>query len=173
MRNKQIITEQREEFTNPLPQKVEYDLEEHFIYGKQKGWKKVFEWIITILAWTLLLSYVLYLIYGSFAIKYNWYLPEFIIYTREMVLEIQHYFYILYIAMLIFIILFIFWKNYNKQKYGKLHRRQFRPAVTNKELAEIFETDEEFVKEMQTKRHIVLETNIVPKDLGIGYKDKK
>lgn len=109
------MNEQLDSFTNPLPQKADYDLREHFIYGNQKGWKKVIEWILTIGAWLIIISYVGYLIYGSLAIKHGWYLPEFTIYNREMVLEIQKYFYILFIAILILCVLLIFWKNYNKK----------------------------------------------------------
>lgn len=160
--------EQRDSFTNPLPQKAEYDLGEHLIYGNQKGWKKVIEWILTIMAWAILLSYVFYLIYGSLAIKYGWYLPEFTIYTREMVLEIQKYFFVLFIALLIITVLLIFWKNYNLRRFGKLHRRKFRPPVEDEELATMFELDPELVDQFQNQRVIVLEHNIVPEDLGMG-----
>ena len=113
------MNENREDFTNPLPQKAEYDIQEHLIYGKQKTWKKVVEWIITILAWGVLLSYIIYLVYGALAIRNNWYLPEFYVYTRDMVLTIEHYFRILFIAALIFVMLFIFWKNYCMRRcYG-------------------------------------------------------
>ena len=37
------MNENREDFTNPLPQKAEYDMQEHLIYGKQKTWKKVID----------------------------------------------------------------------------------------------------------------------------------
>lgn len=167
------MNEQLDSFTNPLPQKVDYDLREHFIYGNQKGWKKVIEWILTIGAWLIILSYVGYLIYGSLAIKYGWYLPEFTIYNREMVLEIQKYFYILFIAILILCVLLIFWKNYNKKRFGNLHRRKFRPPVTNGELAKMFEVDMDMVEKMQNDRVIVLETNIVPENLGMGRDDEE
>ncbi len=126
-------------FTNPLPQKVDYDLEEHLIYGKQKGW----------------------------------YLPEFTVYNREMIMEIRKYFYILFIAALIIAVLLIFWKNYNYRKFGKLHRRKFRPPVDDKELSDMFEIDIAMVNKMQNERYILLETNIIPEDLGIGSKNPK
>ncbi len=162
------MRETSDDFTNPLPQKVEYDLDDHIIYGNQKKWKKVIEWILTIVAWLVLLSYVGYLIYGSLAIKYDWYLPEFKVYTREMVLEIQRYFYILFIAALLLCLLFIFWQNYHKRRFGKLHRRKFHPPVKDEELADIFEMNSELVDNMQHQRVIVLEHNIVPPDLGMG-----
>ena len=157
----------------PLKQEVEYDIDDHLIYGKQKGWKKVSEWIFTILMWLVILSYIGYLIYGSLAIKFGWYLFEFLFFTREMVLTIQEYFIVLLIAYLVFIILLIFWKNYNYHKFGKLHRRTFQPEVSNEELSEMFELDKSLIEQMQSERYVVLETNIIPPDMGMGGKKKK
>ncbi|MBO5341495.1 MAG: poly-beta-1,6-N-acetyl-D-glucosamine biosynthesis protein PgaD [Lachnospiraceae bacterium] len=157
----------------PLKQEVEYDIEDHLIYGKQKGWKKVLEWIFTVIMWMVILSYIGYLIYGSLAIKFGWYLFEFLFYTREMVLTIQEYFFVLLIAYLVFIILLIFWKNYNYQKFGKLHRRTFQPEVSNDELSEMFELDKSVIEQMQSERYVVLETNIIPPDMGMGGKKKE
>lgn len=64
--------------------------------------------------------------------------------------------------------LLIFWKNYNLRRFGKLHRRKFRPAVTNEELCQMFEMDMEMIEKMQNERVVVLEQNIIPKDLGMG-----
>lgn len=162
------IRELSEDFTNPLKQEVDYDFEKHLIYDRQKGWKKIIEWIITILAWFLLASYVIYLLYGSLAIYNKWYLPEFLFFTREMITTVQLYFYILFIAFLIITIFLILWKNYNKQKYGKLHRRKFKPAVTNKELAEMFEIEQSMIEAMQQDRVTIFEHNIIPEHLGMG-----
>ncbi len=152
----------------PLKQEVDYDIENHLIYGKQKTWKKIIEWTLTILGWLVILTYISYLIYGTLAIQFNWYLPEFLFYTREMVLVIQEYFFVLLITLLIAIILLIFWKNYNYHKFGKLHRRTFQPSVTNEELSEMFELDIHIIEQMQNERYVVLEKNIIPKDMGMG-----
>ena len=168
MRNTEVIRELSDDFTNPIQQEVDYNFEKHLIYDRQKGWKKIIEWIFTIIAWVLLASYIIYLIYGSLAIHYQWYLPEFLFFTREMVTTVQWYFYILFIAFLIIVIFLIFWKNYNKYKYGKLHRRKFKPAVTNEELAEMFEIEQSIIEQMQNEHVTVLEQNIIPEHLGMG-----
>lgn len=157
-------------YQKPLNQEVEYEIEDHLIYGRQKLWKKIIEWVLTILGWIVILSYVGYLIYGSLAIRFNWPLFEFLFFTREMVLVIQEYFFVLFIALLIAIILLVFWKNYNYHKFGKLHRRTFQPSVSNEELCEMFELDIQTIEQMQNERYVVLETNIVPKDMGMGKK---
>lgn len=152
----------------PLKQEVKYDMESHLIYGKQKIWKKMIEWILTALGWIVMSTYVGYLIYGSLAIRYGWNLFEFLFFTKEMVLVVQEYFFIYLIAFLIFIVLMILWKNYNYQKFGKLHRRTFQPAVSNAELCEMFELDASVIEQMQNERYILLEENIIPEDLGMG-----
>ena len=167
------IRELSDDFTNPLQQEADYDFEKHLIYNRQKGWKKIIEWIFTIIAWGLLGSYIIYLVYGSFAIHYGWYLPEFLFYTRAMITTVQWYFYILFIAFLIIVIFLIFWKNYNKRKYGKLHRRKFKPVVTNEELAEMFEIKQSMIEQMQNERVTVLEQNIIPAHLGMGSARKQ
>lgn len=167
------MNENRPDFTNPLPQKAEYNIEEHLVYGKQKTWKKVIEWIITIFAWVVLATYIIYLIYGGLAIHNGWRLPEFLFFSREMVLTIGHYFYILWITFLVFVVLLIIWKNYNKRRFGKLHRRRFRPPVTNDEIEETFHIDANMVHAMQERRMIVLEHNIIPEDMGMGREKKK
>ena len=159
--------------SRPHGQKVDYDFKDHVISGKQKKWKKVIEWILTILGWAVMLVYLLYLAYGSLAIEFDWFLPEFLFFTRGMVLEIQRYFFILVIAALVIVLFLIIWKNYNYFRFGKLHRRTFRPDVSDEELMEFFEIDKETIEKFHNERYILLPTNIVPEERGIGGKDDK
>lgn len=163
--------------SKPLEQKVEYNFEEHLIYGRQKKWKKVIEWILTIVCWFIIFTFVGYYIYGNLAIKKGWKLFEIFYLNRRMIAELNRYCFIAFIAFLILVVFLIFWKNYNYHRFGKLHRRKFRPDVNNQELSEMFELDNEFIEKMQNERYILLETNIIPKDMGVGYKanedDKK
>ncbi len=151
-----------------LKQEVEYNMKDHLIYGKQKTWKKIVEWILTCLGWVVMLTYVIYLIYGSLAIRFGWELFEFFFFTKEMVLVIQEYFFVYLIAFLIFIVLLLLWKNYNYHKFGKLHRRTFQSSVSKEELCEMFELDASVIEQMQSERYVVLEKNIIPTDLGMG-----
>lgn len=154
-------------------EKQEYSVEEHIITGRQKWWKKIIEWFFTILGWLIMASYLIYIIYGMFAVKYDWFLPEFTIYTRGMIEETRGYFKILFIGALIVVLFLIIWKNYNLLRFGRLHRRKFRPPVNNNELMELFEIDEETLRHMQSDRITVLEENIIPEDLGVNYKKEK
>ena len=67
----------------------------------------------------------------------------------------------------------IIWKNYNYLRFGKLHRRTFRPDVSDEELMEFFEVDKLTVERFHNERYILLPTNIVPEERGIGGKDDK
>ena len=153
-----------------LPQKVDYDLDSHLIVGRQKKWKKIIEWIITIIGWLIILVYVSYIIYGNIAIKNGWDVPTIGFLSKEMIVEVDRYYYILFIVLLVSFVVFILWKNYNKKKYGSYHRREFRPSVKADEIAEKFGMTKEQVIEMQSNKITVLEKNIIPEDMGIGNK---
>jgi poly-beta-1,6-N-acetyl-D-glucosamine biosynthesis protein PgaD len=153
-----------------LPQKVEYDLDSHLIVGRQKKWKKIIEWIITIIGWMIMLMYVSYVIYGNIALKNGWEIPNIGVFSKEMILEVNRYYIILFITLLVCLVIFILWKNYNKKKYGSYHRREFRPSVSTGEIADKFGLTKEQVKDMQSNKITVLEHNIIPEDMGIGTK---
>lgn len=153
-----------------LPQKVEYDLDAHLIVGRQKKWKKVIEWIITIIGWMIMLMYVLYVVYGNLALRNGWAIPDIGVFRQEMILEVDRYYYILFVILLVSLVVFIMWKNYNKKKFGSYHRREFRPSVKTEEIADKFGLTKNQVREMQSNRITVLEKNIIPENLGIGQK---
>ena len=144
------------------------ELDSHIIVGKQKTWKKIIEWILTILGWLILLAYVGYVIYGSLAIKYGWFLPENALFNREMLGEAKKYYFIVFIVLLAGFVLFIIWKNYNKKRFGSLNRRKFRPEVTKEELVEKFAIDRLMVETLQNDRIITLEKNIIPEKMGMN-----
>lgn len=156
-----------------LPQEAEYDIDDHLILGRQKKWKRVIEWILTILGWIIMFSYVGYVVYGNLALEMGWYLPEGWLYNRYMLQEVDRYYYILLLVLLAGFVLFIIWKNYNKRKYGSLHRRDFRSEVSKEELMEKFEVDAEMLESLQNDRVITLEKNIIPEALGVGRREKK
>ncbi len=158
-----------------LPQKADYDINEHLIVGKQKKWKKVIEWILTIIGWLIMFSYISYVIYGNLALKNGWKLFEFTIYNRAMLEEVNLYYIILLVVLLVAFVIFLIWKGYNRYKFGKLHRRDFSPGVSKEELMRRFELDEKTIEHFQNDKIITLEHNIIPEDLGRGkaVKDKK
>ena len=87
-----------------LPQKVDYDLDSHLILGRQKKWKKIIEWIITIIGWLVMLMYVSYVIYGNIALRNGWEVPNVGVFSREMLLEVDKYYIILFVLLLLSLI---------------------------------------------------------------------
>lgn len=138
---------------------------EDIIKNRQRWWKKIIEIFITVFAWAFILIYFGYIIYGAFMIYAGNEPFAFFIYNREMVLESRHLAFISLIILLVEIVVMFFWKEYNRLRFGKKDRRKFRPDVTPEEIAKIMQTDVKTIEEMQEKKIIVLEKNIIPKEL--------
>ena len=138
---------------------------ENIIRNEQLWWKRIIESVVTVFAWAFILIYVFYIIYGTYCIFTGKVPFAFFIYNEEMVRESWYLAYIALIILLIEIIFMLFWKEYNRLRFGKKDRRKFRPDVTVEEIAEIMQTTPERVAEMQKKKVIVFERNVVPKEL--------
>lgn len=134
----------------------------HIIDGKQVWWKKIFEVLFTTMAWVFILIYLFYIIYGWICIAIGKVPFHYWIYNEQMLLETGHLIYVTFIIVLIEIVVMIFWKEYNRIRYGKLHRRKFKPDVTMEEIAEFFAMDKEDVGEMQNDKIVTLPQNIIP-----------
>lgn len=132
----------------------------NIIDGRQKGYKKVIECILTAIAWLYMLVYIISITYGlvSIAFDIKWRLPA--IYTIGMVQEVGTLFKISGIILLITIVVMLLWKQYNYKKFGKLNRRRFKESVKNDEIAELFGLEIYEVEELQDKKFIELEENI-------------
>ncbi|MBE6837041.1 MAG: poly-beta-1,6-N-acetyl-D-glucosamine biosynthesis protein PgaD [Ruminococcus sp.] len=156
----------------PLNQKSEYNFEEHLIYGRQKRWKKIIELLFTVIGWLFIVSFVAYYVYGNITLKSGKEPFEFLFFNKGMLKDLNNYYFIAFVALLILTVLLIVWKNYNYYRFGRLRRRKFRPAVNNDEICEMFELDKTFVEKMQNDRYVLLENNIIPEDMGIIISDK-
>ena len=135
------------------------------IKKRQLWWKRLIEHLVTILAWAFILVYVFYIIYGAITIAIGGTPFAFFIYNEEMVWESRHLAFISLIILLVEIVVMIFWKEYNRLRFGKKNRRKFRPDVTTEEIAKLMQTDVETIERMQREKVTILEKNIVPKEL--------
>lgn len=150
------------ETTEHTPPSVTTQKEADIIKGRQKTWKKVIELCITVFAWLFILSYVTYVIYGFVSLALNIQPDEIWIYNTDMLLETKHLLYITFIIFLVETLFMIFWKEYNRRKYGKLNRRKFKPDVATEELALYFNQEETFIQKLHNDNIITLEKNIIP-----------
>ena len=58
----------------------------------------------------------------------------------------------------------VFWKEYNRLKYGSLRRRKFKPDASVEQMAEFFEMPEEKLIEMRSQKIVILPKNIISND---------
>ena len=82
-----------------------------------------------------------------------------------MVWDSRHLVFISLIILLIEIVVMIFWKEYNRIRFGRKNRRKFRPDVSKEEIAEIMHTTPENIDQIQKRKVIVFEKNVVPEEL--------
>ena len=138
---------------------------EDIIKNRQRWWKKIIEIIITVFAWAFILVYVAYIIYGVFCISAGKTPISIFIYNEAMVWDSRRLVVIALIILLVEIVVMIFWKEYNRLRFGRKDRRKFRPDVTVEEIAEIMHTTPENIRQIQEKKVIVFEKNVVPEEL--------
>lgn len=141
------------------------DSENHIIDGKQSWWKRILEFLFSGLAWAFILIYFFYVIYGFICLAIGKLPFTFWIYTVDMLQETKHMLFITFVILLIEIVVMIFWKEYNRLKYGSLRRRTFRPDVSVEQIAEFFEMPMDKIIEMRSQKIIILPQNIIRKDL--------
>ena len=92
---------------------------------EQKKWKIVLEAIVTAVAWIYILIYWAFMVVNIIRDLLGYEIKDFWIYTHHTVHMTEHYFVVLFIAILIEIVVLIFWKEYNYLRFGKLKRRKF------------------------------------------------
>lgn len=141
------------------------DSENHIIDGKQSWWKRILEFLFSGLAWAFILIYFFYVIYGFICLALGKLPFTLWIYTVDMLQETKHMLFFTFVILLIEIVVMIFWKEYNRLKYGSLRRRTFRPDVSVEQIAEFFEMPMDKIIEMRSQKIIILPQNIIRKDL--------
>lgn len=137
------------------------DSEEHIIDHRQKKWKKVIEVILTVLGWTYILVYLVYVIYGIIALKLGLPLLEIGMYSRGMLAETERMLFILFVGTLIITLYMICWRQYNFRRFGKKDRRRFPRNVTDEDIAEYFKLEVSEVRSLRGQKVIEFEENII------------
>lgn len=161
---------------NPQPIQLEdhetsHAEESHIEYeNKQKTWKKVLGVILTLVAWIYMLVYFCYLIYGIICDKMNRPVKEFLFYDLNKIRQTEHFFVVLFIAVLIELLVLILWKEYNRRRFGSLRRRKFAPDITDQEIDSYFHLDPVVSTVFHNEKYIEIEETPVPEGIGQGRK---
>lgn len=137
---------------------------DNIIDGKQVWWKKIIEFLASSLAWAFVLIFFFYVIYGFICLAIGKNPFTFWIYDVPMLLETRKLLFITLIILLIEIVVMIFWKEYNRLRFGKLNRRTFMPDVSMEEIAELFEIPCEELEKIQSDKIVTFTENPIKKD---------
>lgn len=135
---------------------------------KQKKWKKIIEIILTVIAWIYLVVYWVFMIYGIFCDLTHRPIKEWWIYNKATIHQTEHFFVVLFIAILIETLVLILWKEYNLHRFGRLRRRKFKGDVTEAELDEYFKLDPKISDTLHHGKYIELYENPIPEEMGRG-----
>ena len=173
-----ITQTQNEENRKANPQPIQLsdyecgqDEQSHIEYeNKQKTWKKAVGVILTLVAWIYMLVYFCYMIYGIICDKMNRPVKEFLFYDLNKIRQTEHFFMILFIAVLIELLVLIIWKEYNRRRFGSLRRRKFAPDITDQEIDSYFHLDPVVSTVFHNEKYIGIEETPVPEVIGQGRK---
>ena len=176
-----ITQTQNEENRKANPQPIQLsdyecgqDEQSHIEYeNKQKTWKKAVGVILTLVAWIYMLVYFCYMIYGIICDKMNRPVKEFLFYDLNKIRQTEHFFMILFIAVLIELLVLILWKEYNRRRFGSLRRRKFAPDITDQEIDSYFHLDPVVSTVFHNEKYIEIEETPVPEGIGQGRKGIK
>ena len=176
-----ITQTQNEENRKANPQPIQLsdyecgqDEQSHIEYeNKQKTWKKAVGVILTLVAWIYMLVYFCYMIYGIICDKMNRPVKEFLFYDLNKIRQTEHFFAVLFIAVLIELLVLILWKEYNRRRFGSLRRRKFAPDITDQEIDSYFHLDPVVSTVFHNEKYIEIEETPVPEGIGQGRKGIK
>lgn len=143
------------------PDKKISDETENVIDGKQVWWKKILERLFTCFAWTFILVYVVYVGYGFVCQALGQTPLSIWIYNDRLIQETKHLLYVTCIVIFIEIVVMIFWKEYNRRKYGSLHRRSFKPDASIEQIADFFGMEAADIENMHNQKILILPHNII------------
>lgn len=156
---------------NPLSdQKTDKHIENKV---EQKTWKTLFEIVLTVIAWVYMIVYWTFMLYGIFCDLTNRPVTEFWIYNYSTIHQTEHYFVVLFIAILVETLLLILWKEYNYHRFGRLRRRKFKPDVTQEELDEYFNLNSDLAYKLHNDKYVEVLENPIPQGMGQGRKRNK
>lgn len=142
-----------------------FDDRDHIIRNKQTWWKRILEILVTVFAWAFILIYLGYLIYGSVMVMSGREPFSFFIYNEAMIRDSWKLMYISLIILLVEIVFMIFWKEYNRLRFGKLNRRKFPIDTTAEDIADIMQTESDLIREMQARKVNIFDKNVIPAEL--------
>lgn len=144
----------------PLPSRKNREIHSPIIDGNQKKTNKLMETLFTTIGWGAVVAFLLQFPVTIFLWIFNFSSLKSILFIKFNAQTIQTINKTLIVGYILVFIIGV-WTIYNQNRYGKLNRRKFKPSVSDEEIKEYFQLDDDTLNKMKSDKYIVLKDTII------------
>lgn len=128
------------------------------IKSKKSWWREGIVILFTSIVWVYCITVIYFFIDAIFSIN-NEYPRLFKVSFKMTNSDIQGFFKIAVVLLVIIYIMLLVWIFYNKKRFGSLTRRKYPGATTKENLMDLDMIDEDIYEILQEEKVVVFETN--------------
>lgn len=132
--------------------------ESFIIKSKKSWWREGIVILFTSIVWVYCITVIYFFIDAIFSIN-NEYPRLFKVSFKMTNFDIQGFFKIAVVLLVIIYIMLLVWIFYNKKRFGSLTRRKYPGATTKENLMDLDMIDEDIYEILQEEKVVVFETN--------------
>lgn len=132
--------------------------ESFIIKSKKSWWREGIVILFTSIVWVYCITVIYFFIDAIFSIN-NEYPRLFKVSFKMTNSDIQGFFKIAVVLLVIIYIMLLVWIFYNKKRFGSLTRRKYPGATTKENLMDLDMIDEDIYEILQEEKVVVFETN--------------
>lgn len=137
----------------------DFKLNQSFIIKSKKSWwREGIVILFTSIVWVYCITVIYFFIDAIFSIN-NEYPRLFKVSFKMTNSDIQGFFKIAVVLLVIIYIMLLVWIFYNKKRFGSLTRRKYPGATTKENLMDLDMIDEDIYEILQEEKVVVFETN--------------
>lgn len=132
--------------------------ESFIIKSKKSWWREGIVILFTSIVWVYCITVIYFFIDAIFSIN-NEYPRLFKVSFKMTNSDIQGFFKIAVVLLVIIYIMLLVWIFYNKKRFGSLTRRKYPGITTKEDLMDLDMIDEDIYEILQEEKVVVFETN--------------
>ncbi|MEY8304543.1 hypothetical protein [Anaerosalibacter bizertensis] len=137
----------------------DFKLNQSFIIKSKKSWwREGIVILFTSIVWVYCITVIYFFIDAIFSIN-NEYPRLFKVSFKMTNSDIQGFFKIAVVLLVIIYIMLLVWIFYNKKRFGSLTRRKYPGITTKEDLMDLDMIDEDIYEMLQEEKVVVFETN--------------
>lgn len=137
----------------------DFKLNQSFIIKSKKSWwREGIVILFTSIVWVYCITVIYFFIDAIFSIN-NEYPRLFKVSFKMTNSDIQGFFKIAVVLLVIIYIMLLVWIFYNKKRFGSLTRRKYPGITTKEDLMDLDMIDEDIYEILQEEKVVVFETN--------------